>query len=632
MNKESNQRFDKVFNQMKRKPGGKYDFLTKGGHSLKMALYNLYKTVWKSEEIPESWYESSLTQLFKSGSIDDLNNMRFIHEKKDLVKLLGQLVISYVKEIIFDNMPKFQIACRPGHRASEHLFVMKSVIALYERKRKGIIICSYDFHKFFDSENIFDCFFELHKSKIRGKLYRLLFQMNKKIKIKVKTPVGETEEKEAGPTLAQGSVDAAILSSNSIANGVEEAFDDSEKEMMYKELEIHPLSFMDDVERMADNIESAQEGNQRMEKLVEEKLLSFNMKKSNYILIGSKNARTTIQKELEKNPLILCGKEMKETKALKYLGDFWSYDLADSVHQTVLRRLGFAKQAIYEIRAIVEDTRASKIGGINIAFTIWDAAIIPMILHNAEMFTNMRKKTLNLLKNLFNEFYRAIFRISSGCPQVGYYWEVGALEVDQIIIQKKLMFYHHLANLPLQSVAREVFDIQEADSDSFPGLVKELEPYLIKLGNPDPKTYTKYQWKRKTKYFVREQNRNQLLEKMKKYKKLDYEKCKDEKFERKDYFYSSNLEDTRVRFRISNKMVKNVRKNFPGMYTNQSLTCPSCRREDIDTSVTPVHSQSHLIKECIAFQDLREQLDLETDEGLCEFFKTVMTRLSEEGE
>ena len=74
---------------MNREPGRKYDFLTKGGKDLKIALYNLYKTVWKSEVIPDSWHESSLTQLFKgSGSIDNLNKMRFIHEKNDFSKLL----------------------------------------------------------------------------------------------------------------------------------------------------------------------------------------------------------------------------------------------------------------------------------------------------------------------------------------------------------------------------------------------------------------------------------------------------------------------------------------------------------------------------------------------------------------
>ena len=35
-------KFEKIFNEMKRKPGNKYKFLTDGGHSLKMALYNLF--------------------------------------------------------------------------------------------------------------------------------------------------------------------------------------------------------------------------------------------------------------------------------------------------------------------------------------------------------------------------------------------------------------------------------------------------------------------------------------------------------------------------------------------------------------------------------------------------------------
>ena len=85
---------------------------------------------------------------------------------------------------------------------------------------------------------------------------------------------------------------------------------------------------------------------------------------------------------------------------------------------------------------------------------------------------------------------------------------VGALELDQIIIKKKLLFYHHLANLTLDTVAHAVFDIQEADSELFPGLVKDIKHYQIKLGNPDMRLYTKYQWKGKIKLFIREQARD----------------------------------------------------------------------------------------------------------------------------
>ena len=55
--------------------------------------------------------------------------------------------------------------------------------------------------------------------------------MNKNIKIRVKTPLGMTETKEAGTGPSQGSVDAALISANSIGNGVKEALNEEDKEL-----------------------------------------------------------------------------------------------------------------------------------------------------------------------------------------------------------------------------------------------------------------------------------------------------------------------------------------------------------------------------------------------------------------
>ena len=55
-------------------------------------------------------------------------------------------------------------------------------------------------------------------------------------------------------------------------------------------------------------------------------------------------------------------------------------------------------QKIQIIRTIIEDTRAAKLGAMNIAFTIWEMSVLPALLHNAETWVEMRKKTLNILK------------------------------------------------------------------------------------------------------------------------------------------------------------------------------------------------------------------------------------------
>ena len=84
-------------------------------------------------------------------------------------------------------------------------------------------------------------------------------------------------------------MDAAITSSANVAGGVEEFFNDPEKEVKVEDVQLAPLSFVDDIGKMSESIEAAQYGNDRMQALVNSKTLSLNLQKSAYIVIGSKN-------------------------------------------------------------------------------------------------------------------------------------------------------------------------------------------------------------------------------------------------------------------------------------------------------------------------------------------------------
>ena len=75
---------------------------------------------------------------------------------------------------------------------------------------------------------------------------------------------------------------------------------------------------------------------------------------------------------------------MNQVKLMKWLGDYLSINLEESAHQTVLKRVAIAKHTVYEIRTIIEDTRAGKKGAMGIAFDIYERALLPMILWNCE--------------------------------------------------------------------------------------------------------------------------------------------------------------------------------------------------------------------------------------------------------
>ena len=168
--------FYKVLNTLIKKPGNKYEFITKSGSSLKDALLNLFQNVWRTEKIPEAWQVSTVTQLWKGkGKPSELSMNRHIHSRDQTAKKISQIVLSHAKVNLLENMSKYQIACKPGHRPSEHLFVIKSVFAQYQINKKGLILTGYDICTFFDSEDCYDVFNEVYANQVKGKIYRLLF-------------------------------------------------------------------------------------------------------------------------------------------------------------------------------------------------------------------------------------------------------------------------------------------------------------------------------------------------------------------------------------------------------------------------------------------------------------------------
>ena len=219
-------------------------------------------------------------------------------------------------------MSPFQIGAVPGHRSQEHLFSVKSVIAMLEEHDEAGAIQLFDLVAFFDCEMLEDVLGELYsKSQIKGKLYRLLHELNKNNKISVKTPVGESETKEIDKGITQGSISASLTSSSSLSAGVEDFFEESEEEVFYGNLKLLPQSFQDDLIRVCLNPQAAQAGNNRFQNLAETKLLSFNLKKTCITILGAKKAREDLLNEFTDTPPTLYGEPVKIVMSGTYLGD-----------------------------------------------------------------------------------------------------------------------------------------------------------------------------------------------------------------------------------------------------------------------------------------------------------------------
>ena len=140
---------------------------------------------------------------------------------------------------------------------------------------------------------------ELYKKGVKGKLYRLTYELNKENVISVKTPVGQTDFKDVGECLGQGTNEGAVISTVNLDGGIEDNFKDSETEVELNGMKFGPCLFQDDIARLAGDLNSVRDGNKRVEEMAECKLLDFNLKKYCFLIIGNKSFKRELMKGSE---------------------------------------------------------------------------------------------------------------------------------------------------------------------------------------------------------------------------------------------------------------------------------------------------------------------------------------------
>ena len=164
--------------------------------------------------------------------------------------------------------------------------------------------------------------------------------------------------------------------------------------------------------------------------------------------------------------------------------------------------------------------------------------------------------TMHKLENLQLRFYRAILSIGTGCPIPIIYWDTGGMMMRYRIMKRKLLFFHHLATLSTDSLAREIFEVQK--EMKIPGLVSECNKILIEAGVIEVDKFSKSQWKTFVNRLCRKLNEDDLLNQIRKYKKLEYSDLKNEHCDLKNYMVNLNLHDARMRFKIRAQMTLTI--------------------------------------------------------------------------
>ena len=385
-----------------------------------------------------------------------------------------------------------------------------------------------------------------------------------------------------------------------------------------------PLLFQDDISNVSDTIEEAQKANNKMEDLLERKLLSLNLDKSKFLVVGSNKARRKMIEKLEETPLMLGKSRMGMASEEKYLGVWLSCTVSDSIAATVSHRLGLATRAIHEIRTVIEDVRADSIGAVEVGLTLWNQSVMPAVLYGFEVMFNIPKKTMKQLTDLNNRALKAIMGVGkNGVPLPALYLELACWTIPNQVLYRQIMFTHHVATLSTGTLGRNFFELQQSRNLYDSVIIPCLE-ILREWNISNIQSYSKLQFICVIIKLISAKNSKDLFDWGRSYKKINLHKYEEE-LKMQEYVKKLSLAKARLIFRKNCGFLNTVRMNFKNnkKYKSERYLCPDCT--NLNPTITHIDSQDLLTK-CEGNKDLRSDLNLNDTSQLAEYLKRVIER------
>ena len=123
---------------------------------MEILMFLVIKRIYESEDVPDCFLLTELSQLFKKGDPRCPSSYRFIHGRVAESRLL-ELAIYHKMTSSFDKETKeCQLGGMPQSSTTEHLALLIAVINALESENSGLIVTFQDIVKCFDKMHFSD--------------------------------------------------------------------------------------------------------------------------------------------------------------------------------------------------------------------------------------------------------------------------------------------------------------------------------------------------------------------------------------------------------------------------------------------------------------------------------------------
>ena len=491
-----------------------------------------------------------------------------------LRNILDRLIYEDEYQKVEDGLTDSNIGSRKKRNIRDNIFVLGAVTNdVVNGAAAAIDVCTYDIAKCFDAIWLEEAINDLHDTGLKNDKLTLLYHENENAKVSVKTSNGLSKRVNIEKIEMQGTVWASLKCTAQQDKLGKKAYEEGKPIYTYKgNVSIPPIGYVDDVLTISKCGNDAVVTNAIVNAFTESKKLRYGVDKCKKIHIGKQNIVCPEIKVHEE--------KMSESESEKYLGDLITSSGKIKPNINARREKGFG--IVSEILSILDEVPLGKFK-VQIGLIPRQALLLNGILHNSEVWSDLKLSDIKLLEDVDEHLLRSLFKAQSKTSIEFLHLETGTKPIRFVIASRRINYLKNILNKPSNELIRRVYEAQKISytkGDWIELVRKDFELIDEEFNEELINNMSNFKFKKYVKDKVQKAAFMYLQD-----KKITHSKIKDieyKKLELQPYLLCENLanEEINTLFALRSKMVS-VKKNFSRQFEYNLLCKLGCNSEDI---------------------------------------------------
>ena len=419
-----------------------------GGKDFAESSRLLFNQIDKENIGPVQWEEMIINSIYKGKkNKKSMENRRGLFLTNVISKLFEKAKLQRQRNIIESAISPFQNGGIQHRSRADNQMILNATIDYNNLLDCETYIFFADAYKCFDKLDLKTCIIDLYK--ITGSQdAKLKYNLNRRSKITIKTPVGVTDQIEVGEIVKQGTLNGPILCN--ISTDKVNKVGRKSTTTIGPNINCEASIFVDDIQQAGSqthNIETAANNCAVME-ITRKVTFNVGTDKTAFLIVNPKrnNTMDKLRNQIKRG-------EIERTKEYKYVGEWYT---EEGTHKKSLSEK--EKKVPVLTNKVKYYGDPYKVGdlALQVRLVIYISTVIPTLFTNIETWSTITSKEIDQLEKMQKDILTSIMDLPKSTPYMGLLSELGLWPVQQLMEYNRLVLVHQIFNSDDKRVLKHV--------------------------------------------------------------------------------------------------------------------------------------------------------------------------------